>query len=147
MQINEECIRDILKYLIENLDISVEYSNKFSYTNITVLELINSPVLSEKYLEKDIIYSINILSQCGFIEGEKLQDKANVFCSFQEIRNVTYIGQRFYETIKPEKVWEKTKGVINKVGVHTLDFIETVAHDAAVESAKQAVTIAMTQRM
>ena len=147
MQINEECIRDILKYLIENLDISVEIDNKFNYHNISVLELINSPVLSEKYLEKDIIYSINILSQCGFIEGENLQKKVNVFCSMQEIHNVTYIGQRFYETIKPEKVWEKTKGVINKVGVHTLDFIETVAHDAAVESAKQAVTIAMTQRM
>lgn len=147
MQINEECIRDILKYLIENLDINVENSNEFNYTNITVLELINSPALSGKYLEKDIIYSINILSQCGFIEGKKLQDKVNVFCSLQEIRNVTYIGQRFYETIKPEKVWEKTKSVINKVGVHTLDFIETVAHDAAVESAKQAVTIAMTQRM
>ena len=147
MQINEECIRDILKYLIENLDISVEYRNEFNYTNITVLELINSPALSGKYLEKDIIYSVNILSQCRFIEGEKLQDKENEYCSKQVIKNVTYAGQRFYETIKPEKVWEKTKSVINKVGVHTLDFIETVAHDAVVESAKQAVTVAMTQRI
>lgn len=53
---------------------------------------------------------------------------------------------KFLETIKPELIWNKTKSIISKVGVHTLNFIEDIAHDVAVESAKQAVTIAMTQK-
>lgn len=56
------------------------------------------------------------------------------------------IDDKFLETIKPELIWNKTKSIISKVGVHTLNFIEDIAHDVAVESAKQAVTIAMTQK-
>ena len=42
-------------------------------------------------------------------------------------------------------LFTKTKSVISKVGIHTLDFIENTAHDIAVESAKQAIVIAMTK--
>ena len=33
----------------------------------------------------------------------------------------------------------KTKSIINKVGNHTLEFVENVAHDVAVESAKELI--------
>lgn len=55
-------------------------------------------------------------------------------------------GHQFYESIKPQPIWDKTKSIVSKVGVHTLGFIEGVAHDIAVESAKQAVTISMSQK-
>ena len=63
-----------------------------------------------------------------------------------QIENITYLGHQFLETVRPEPIWNKTKSVVSKVGVHTLGFIEGVAHDIAVESAKQAVTITMTQK-
>lgn len=59
---------------------------------------------------------------------------------------MTHRGHQFYESIRPEPIWNKTKSIISKVGVHTLDFIEGVAHDVAVESAKQATAIMMTQK-
>lgn len=54
---------------------------------------------------------------------------------------MTYLGFQFYESIQPEPIWNKTKNIIKQVGVHSLEFIETVAHDIAVESAKQMVAL------
>ena len=53
-------------------------------------------------------------------------------------------GYQFAETVRESNVWEKTKSIASRVGNHTLDFIEGVAHDVAVEMGKQAVVIAMT---
>lgn len=145
MQINSECCRDIMAYLINNLKIQYDEAHeKFSYLQIDVLAIIKN-LVSDNYTKEDIIYSINILAECHFIEGSKLQDKIAVNTAYQEITNVTYRGQQFFETIKPEPIWKKTKSIISKVEVHTLDFIESVAHDAVVESAKQATTFAITQ--
>lgn len=142
MQINEECIRDILSYLVDNLEIVKNIDNKYNYEVISVLQLIETSELNN-YSPEVIIYSVNILSECGFIEGEKLQKKTMVSCADQDIINVTYMGQQFYEAIKPESVWKKTKSIVGKVGVHTLGFIENTAQMIATESAKQAVTISM----
>lgn len=142
MKINEECIREILKYLVENLSLKLDGDLRFSYKDISVLQLIKQlePV---GYTKEDIAYSVNILSEQYYIEGRQLQDRIKVSFAFQEIINVTYKGHKFYEAIKSDTTWNKTKGVIGKVGNHALDFIETTAQMVAVESAKQAVTIAM----
>ena len=63
-----------------------------------------------------------------------------------EVTSVRWHSHQFLETVRPEPIWDKTKSVVSKVGVHALGFIEGVAHDIAIESAKQAVTIAMTQK-
>lgn len=136
MTINDNCIREILRYLVENLKIHIK-NMKFTYVSISVSELINK-LESQRYSKEDIVYSINILASLHYIEGEQLTDKMSVNFAYQKIDNVTYRGQQFYESIKPEPIWNKTKHIVEKVGVHTLEFIESVAHDAAVESAKEA---------
>jgi len=40
-------------------------------------------------------------------------------------------------------VWKQTKDIIKNAGIHTLEFIEQVAHDVAVEAAKEMVKISM----
>jgi hypothetical protein len=54
-------------------------------------------------------------------------------------------GHQFAETIKEPTVWEKTKSIANKVGNHTLRFLENLAHDVAVEIAKQTLSVMMRQ--
>lgn len=146
MIINENCIRDILKYLVENLNITIEKHNRFTYNNISVYKLIEE-LNYLKYTKEDIIYSVNILASLSFIEGEKLSDKVNVPYAFQTINNVTYRGQKFYESIKPEPIWNKTKSIVSKVGVHTIEFIEGIAHDVIVESAKEATSIVLNKNI
>lgn len=139
MKINEDCIRDILGYLIENLTIKAD-ETKFAYAKIDTLQIINNLSLTS-YSKEDIVYSIHILAELQFINGDNLMQHSPTSYTRQTIYNVTYRGQRFYETIRPESTWEKTKGVINTIGVHTLEFIESIAHDMVVESAKEATAI------
>lgn len=143
MKMNEECIRDILKYLVENLSIKIE-NNKGGFNDITMLGIIKE--FDNKYTKEDIWYSVYNLSQDRFIDTNDIRKQSMVGFAFVEIYNVTHRGHQFYETIQPQPLWDKTKSVISKVGVHTLGFIESVAHDVAVESAKQAVTIVMTTK-
>ena len=143
MKINEECIRDVLSYLINNLTIQIINNKKGDFNSISLLYLMET--FDEKYSKEDVWYSIYNLSQDRYIETDDIRSKSRNGFAFVNIYNVTHRGHEFYEIIQPESIWDKTKSVVSKVGVHTLWFIECTAHDIAVESAKQAVTIAMTK--
>lgn len=136
MKLNPDCIRDVLLYLEENLTIE---NHVFSSINLKMLQ----DNLTD-YSKEDIFYSVYNLKQIRFIEG-RINDVSNMKMMFCEIENITYAGHQFLATVRPEPIWNKTKSIISQIGVHTLGFIEGVAHDIAVESAKQAVTIMMTQ--
>lgn len=137
MKLNLDCIRDVLLYLEENLKIE---NGVFTSIDLTTLQKNVT-----NYSREDVFYSVYNLCQIGFIEG-RFSDVGNMRMRICEIENITYAGHRFLSTVKPDTIWNKTKSVAGKIGVHTLGFIEGVAHDMAVESAKQAVTIAMTAK-
>ena len=69
--------------------------------------------------------------------------KSRIILNQQEIHHVTYAGQQFYELTKPETIWQETKGVLATVGVHTLEFVEKIAHDMVVKSAETATEVVM----
>ena len=142
MVINENCIHDILEYLSTHINIEYKDGKSF-YKPVSVFELIEN--FSAIYEPGDIIYTVNLLSQGHYIYGIELQN-TNISVSKQKIFYITYTGQKFYTTIQPEPIWNKTKSVLKQVGVHSLEFIEKVAHDVAVESAKQAISIIMSQQ-
>lgn len=62
------------------------------------------------------------------------------------IEDVTFRGYQFIESVREPSIWNKTKTIAAKVGNHTLSFIESIAYDVAIEEAKQAVTIMMTNK-
>lgn len=142
MKINEDCIRDILSYLVDNLTLKIN-NNKGDFDSISLLSLMKN--FEEKYSKEDIWYSVYNLSQDRFIETNDIRTQSRNGFVFVDIYNVTHRGHQFNETIQPPTIWDKTKSVVSKIGVHTLGFIEGTAHDIAVESAKQAVTIIMAQ--
>lgn len=133
MKINEECVRDILLYLSVNLTLDLK-DNKNYYNQISVLELMND--LSDEFTKEDIVYSVNILYQAGYINGINL-DQKNISLSRLKIIDVTNRGHIFCQNVESSTVWEKTKKIISQVGNHTLGFIESVAHDIAVETSKE----------
>ena len=144
MQINEDCIRDVLGYIINNIDYRKE-KDKHRVIEVSLLQLYNDELLLKNYEEKDIMYSVLKLLEIHFIKVSDIFPVNKSTIERCKICEVTYAGHKFYSTIQPESIWEKTKSIINKVGNHTLNFIETIAHDIAIESAKQAVTITMTK--
>lgn len=144
MQINEDCVRDVLGYIIKNIDYSKE-KGKYYVIEVSLLQLYNDESLSKKYEEKDIMYSVLKLLEIHFIKVSDIYPINKSIIERCKICEVTYAGHNFYSTIQPDTIWEKTKSIIGKIGNHTLGFIENVAHDVAVESAKQMITITMSK--
>lgn len=139
MQINTDCVRDILLYLEANLKISKGHV----FESISLKKL--QEAFTDKYSAEDVFYSVYNLRQIRFIEGS-ISDASNRKMFFCDIENITYTGHQFLNSIRPQPIWDKTKGIVSKIGIHSLGFIEGVAHDMAIESAKQMVTISMTQK-
>ena len=134
MKLNPDCIRDILLFLEENLEIK-----DGSFTAVSLQTLEDSLTA---YSKEDIFYSVYNLREIHYIEG-RFMGADNLKMYVCHIENITYAGHQFLDSVRPETVWNQTKSIIKKMGIHTLEFIESVAHDVAVESAKQAVITSM----
>lgn len=130
MKLNPDCIRDVLLYLEENLKIE---DGSFSTISLHTLQKNLT-----QYSKEDVFYSVYNLKEIHFIEGIfRGADNSEMYVC--HVNNITYAGHQFLNTVRPQSVWDKTKTIAGKVGVHTLGFLESVAHDVAVELAKQLV--------
>lgn len=143
MNINVDCLRDVLKYCIDNIDYK-EQDNSWVTKYVNLPELYESRELI-KYSKKEIMRSVLILEQCGFIKIYSKFPSNKPYLDRCSIEDVTFRGCQFYESVRETTIWEKTKDIAEKFGNHTLNFIENVAHDVAVESAKQAITVVAVQ--
>lgn len=146
MKLNPDCMRIILKYCVENIDYKEVELNSWSEKTVT-LQMLYENKIFEKFAKKDIMYSVMKLCEYNYItlarvcpnEGQKYIDSCT-------ITDVTVCGHNFYESIQEDTIWNKTKHIIGDVGNHTLKFIEDTAQKVAIESAKQAITVIMTQQ-
>lgn len=136
MRLNEECIRDTLQYLVDNLELNLT-DLKGDFNSLSLLSVMKH--FDNIYSKEDIWYSIYNLSKDNFIETNDIRKNSVNAFAYVYIFNVTHRGHNFYESIQPEPIWNKTKNVVSKVGVHTLEFMESVAHDIILESAKQII--------
>ena len=141
MRINEDCIRDVLSYLIENLTLKLN-DTKGDFEKLSMYKIIYH--FQNTYSKEDVWYSLYNLEQERYIETNDIRKHSITGFAFVDIFNVTHKGHNFYESIRPQPVWDKTKSVLSKIGIHSLKFIESIAHDVAVEISKEAVKIVMT---
>ena len=93
MKINEECIRDVLSYLINNLTIQIINNKKGDFNSISLLSLMET--FDEKYSKEDVWYSIYNLSQDRYIETDDIRSKSRNGFAFVNIYNVTHRGHEF----------------------------------------------------
>ncbi|MBO5041049.1 MAG: DUF2513 domain-containing protein [Clostridia bacterium] len=143
MRINIDCLRDVLLYCINNLDY-IENGYIWKCEVVELKDIYKSEDL-QQYPKKDIMYSVLKLKESEYIKISCEQPKEATYINDCVIMDVTMKGHQFAETIKEPTVWEKTKSIANKVGNHTLHFLENLAHDVAVEIAKQTISVMMQQ--
>lgn len=135
MKLNEDCLRDTLILLVDNLQIFID--KKYKTVEFGKLSILQIAEELQQYSLKDIFQSVYILSQNDYIRGINNIHVNGQLLSNIYVNEVTYLGYQFYESIQPETVWDKTKHIVKQVGVHSLEFIETVVHDIAIDTAKQ----------
>ncbi|MBC5745861.1 DUF2513 domain-containing protein [Lachnospiraceae bacterium MD308] len=144
MQINIDCFKDVLQFCVDNIDYE-EDGDSWNTKYVNLIMLYESPKLN--YDKKDIMRSVLKLIECGFIKISSKFPDNKPYLERCSIEDVTFRGYQFIESVREPSVWEKTKTIATKVGNHTLYFLESVAHDLAVEAGKEAVAIAMCKNM
>lgn len=145
MKFSNEAMRDVLMFLEENIKYETygTFDDKRKTTfNIAMIidnDYFSKLFVKHKYSKDELQYTIEKM-----IEGHILNftGSLDTYC---RITDISFYGIQLLEKIRPESTWSKIKTVMKQTGIHTLEFIESVAHDIAVESAKQAVTVMAAQ--
>lgn len=110
MQLNPDCIRDILLILEQKLE----------YGRVSYITFRNYVNYCDKYSKDEFFYH---LEQC--IKFEYLTGDYKIY-SFK-IYDLTPKGHLFLADIRSETIWNKTKDVTSKLGIVSLDILKEVA--------------------
>jgi len=146
MRLVPDAVRDILLYVEQNQKSEFTVSNAFEKRAISANSIVNSLTPSRFYSKEEVMTAILAMCDAQILECNLRtgQNNRNIGC---DIIGISWNGYQFLETVRPETVWNKTKSVITNIGNHSLNFIETVAHDVSVEIGKEAVKAIMTENI
>lgn len=86
------------------------------------------------YSKDELSYAINKMLEGGLL------NYSGSLNSYYQITDMSFYSTQLLEKIRPESIWEKTKSIANKVGNHTLNFLEDTAQKIAVASATALIT-------
>lgn len=129
MQLNYDCVRDVLLKLEELL--LIRYDNKsdsFSFTRINIKQIYES-FPNKKYSMEDILYTVKNLGEAGFISVFTQYGGGDLTTCL--VTDITYNGNEFINKVRPDTVWEKIKKALRKVGSVSLPIISEIASSLA----------------
>ena len=97
MKLNQDCVRDLLLYLEENLILN----DFLSIENISLKD----------YSTEELLYTADKLYEAGYINcSKKIYDNVD---SVIFVSSITYNGHQFLDNIRDEKVFAKTKSILS----------------------------------
>lgn len=138
MKFSNEAMRDTLMFLEEKVihkyDDGAFEQGGFTVYSIVEDEYFSKLFLKHKYSKDELSYTIGKM-----LEGGLLNYSGNLN-SYYQITDMSFYSTQLLEKIRPESIWEKTKSIANRVGNHTLNFIEDTAQKIAVASATALIT-------
>ena len=112
MKLKKECVRDVLKYLENNL----QYNSYISANEIKI----------KKYSIEDILYTCEKLSEAGFI-NVKIQKFITDEKPLIMIFSISYEGHQFLDNIRSNEIWKQTKATMEEVGSFSINVMSQVA--------------------
>lgn len=110
MKLNQDCIRDLLLYLEENLN----YNVRISVTNLNL----------NNYSFDDLFYTTEKLIEAGFINCSTFNSIGSHDYIF---KSITYLGHQYLDTIRDDGIWKETKKKLSKVTSASLPIVQEVA--------------------
>ena len=112
MKLNQDCIRDLLLYLEENLS----YQNFVTINNISLKDFSNS----------DLVYTADKLIEAGYLDCIKSRSMDEE-CPTIIAKSITYAGHQFLDNIRDDKVFAKTKSVLSGLKSVSVEIISETA--------------------
>ena len=109
MKLIHDCVRDVMLFLENNLTYE-----EYLYTRKIKLN---------KYKTNDILYTLDKLSEAGFITiTGKTMDDDNFY-----VTSITYNGHQFLDNIRDSKVWKQTKSILSTFTSTSLGIVQNIA--------------------
>ena len=128
MKLNNDCIRDVLLYIEENVNYKKEggaiIPDRKSFYNI-------ADALSLDYAKEDVYYTLTILREAHYIEtsGEAMNDTGSITRGF--VNRLTWEGHEFLDGVREETIWEVAKEGAEQVKVSSLSMLKEIAFEYA----------------
>ena len=111
MKLNHDCVRAVLLFLEENLDLT----DSIGIDDIKLAD----------FEKNDVIYSLLKLNEAGYISGKFVKDILENISGF--VTGITWEGHKFLDTVRDNKVWKNTKTILSKVSSASISFVSSVA--------------------
>lgn len=94
MRVNNECIKAILNFVIDNTSITCE-NTKCYILQTDLYKIIEG--LKEKYEKETIVHSVIYASKCGYLDMKPIREHSNIVYANCDIADVTPLGYQFLE--------------------------------------------------
>ena len=126
MVLNPDCVRDIL--------LTVESCAFGEYLTLSSLE--------EKlpaYTYEELWYTCIKLEEGGYLHLTTFQQLNSPLPVIKQLKDMTFFGHEFLNTIRLESTWNKTKHVAKKAGAFSLDSLGEIAKGIAASAISSAL--------
>lgn len=110
MRLNADCVRDVMLFLEENLEL------------VSFLECSNIEI---NYNSSDVTYTCAKLIEAGYLIGNTTVDLSGHMKVV--INSITWNGHQFLDNVRSNTVWNKTKETAIKLGSVSVSFLSNIA--------------------
>lgn len=140
MELNPECVRDVLKYLQERTGVySPEHKKTMEYFEVRGKQLTSEPSLLEKYTPDEIFYTALQLYKGNKVEGEIVPGAKGEILSLSII-DLTWEGHEFLKNTESDTVWTQTLSICKKLGLASMEGVVTVAKEVFMRELKKGLS-------
>lgn len=128
MKLNNDCIRDVLLYIEENVNYK-EDRGDIVPDRKSFYDIVNA--LSSAYSKEDIYYTLTVLREARYIEtsGEAMNNTGSITRGF--VNRLTWEGHEFLDGVREETIWEVAKEGAEQVKVSSLSMLKEIAFEYA----------------
>lgn len=127
MQLNHDCIRDLLLYLEDHTGIyRDEETRAYTFFEVTSRQLLEDEHLTTEYSEDEIMYSLLKLKEADMLAADEMSGGANMFRGIT-VTDITWGGHEFLGNIRDDTVWNKTKEKAMQLGISSVKGLATLA--------------------
>lgn len=111
MKLNHDCIRSVLLYLEENLEI------------ISFIQ--NENIKLDGFSKEDIDYSLIKLIEANYLEGKHTVYLSGDYDIY--VKSITWTGHKFLDNIRDTEIWSQTKKAASKFSSVSIDILSSLA--------------------
>lgn len=123
MKLNIDCVRDILLYLEELLEVDIDKNQMIS---VSLHQIQNH--FETKYAPEDVWYTILKFREAKFIDGTFMDsNKSKMFIC--NIDDIMWDGHNFLNNIRPKSICDATKAGAKKLGTVSIAALSMISSE------------------